>query len=74
MKFLRILAFILLAATIPSAAEDTYTAGKIVFNHPGPYSQPSLKRLPQSYPDHRSKRMTLERQHNGWSTLGTLST
>jgi outer membrane protein insertion porin family len=43
MKLLRSIAFILLA-TAPACAESTYTAGKIVFNHPGPYSQEQLEK------------------------------
>jgi outer membrane protein insertion porin family len=43
MKFLRSCAFILLFAALPSVAEVTYTAGKIVFNHPGPYTQDQLE-------------------------------
>jgi outer membrane protein insertion porin family len=43
MKLLRSFAFILLFAAIPAVAEVTYTAAKIVFNHPGPYSQDQLE-------------------------------
>ena len=43
MKLLRNLTFILLAASIPGSAQTTYTASKIVFNHPGPYSQAQLE-------------------------------
>lgn len=43
MKLLRSLVFILLFAAIPSVAEVTYTAAKIVFNHPGPYTQDQLE-------------------------------
>jgi outer membrane protein insertion porin family len=43
MKLLRSLAFILLCSSLPAAAELTYTAAKVVFNHPGPYSQDQLE-------------------------------
>src|ERR1039458_8437411 len=43
MKLLRCLAFLLLVGTIPVAAAQTYTAAKIVFNHPGPYTQVQLE-------------------------------
>ena len=44
MKLLRRIAFILLAGTaLPCAAQITYTAAKIVFNHPGPYTQAQLE-------------------------------
>jgi outer membrane protein insertion porin family len=42
MKLLCSMAFILFAGTA-SAADLAYTAGKIVFNHPGPYSQAQLE-------------------------------
>jgi outer membrane protein insertion porin family len=43
MRLLRAIAFVLFAATIPAAAGLTYTAGKIVFNHPGSYTQAQLE-------------------------------
>jgi outer membrane protein insertion porin family len=43
MKPLCRIAFTLLAGTLPCAAELTYTASKIVFNHPGPYTQAQLE-------------------------------
>jgi outer membrane protein assembly factor BamA len=43
MKLLRSLPFIFLFAAIPTVAEVTYTAAKIVFNHPGPYTQDQLE-------------------------------
>ena len=43
MNLLRSLAFILLAGTVPAAAQTTYTAAKIAFNHPGPYAQAQLE-------------------------------
>jgi outer membrane protein insertion porin family len=44
MKLLSSLAFILLAATPSTQAADlTYTAAKIVFNNPGPYTQAQLE-------------------------------
>jgi len=42
MRVLRVIAFLLVAA-IPTAATGQYTAAKIVFNHPGPYSQAQLE-------------------------------
>lgn len=42
MRLLRVLAFCLFAAAAPAAAQ-TYTAAKIVFNHPGPYTQAQLE-------------------------------
>jgi outer membrane protein insertion porin family len=43
MKRLRSFAFILLLGTVPAAAQVTYTAAKIVFNHPGSYTQTQLE-------------------------------
>ncbi len=43
MKLLRVLTFILLGSTTVASAQITYTAAKIVFNHPGPYSQAQLE-------------------------------
>jgi outer membrane protein insertion porin family len=43
MKPLRPLAFILLFAAIPLNGQQKYTAGQIVFNHPGPYTQTQLE-------------------------------
>lgn len=43
MKLLSRLAFILLAASVPAAAQLTYTAAKVVFNNPGPYTQTQLE-------------------------------
>jgi len=43
MKLLSGVAFILTFATIPVSAQLKYTAGKIVFNHPGPYTQAQLE-------------------------------
>jgi hypothetical protein len=43
MRILSSLPFILLATSIPSHAQITYTASKIVFNHPGPYTQAQLE-------------------------------
>jgi outer membrane protein assembly factor BamA len=43
MKLLNSLPFILLAASVPGSAQITYTASKIAFNHPGPYSQTQLE-------------------------------
>jgi outer membrane protein insertion porin family len=50
MKLLSRLAFILFAATIPGAAQLTYTAGKIVFNNPGPYTQAQLEAAAAMHP------------------------
>lgn len=44
------LAFILLAASAPGQAELTYTAAKIVFNHPGPYTQAQLEAAAGMHP------------------------
>jgi outer membrane protein insertion porin family len=43
MMILRYLSFLMFAGTIPVAAAQTYTATKIVFNHPGPYTQDQLE-------------------------------
>jgi outer membrane protein assembly factor BamA len=43
MKPLRTLSFILLGGAISASAQTTYIAAKIVFNHPGPYSQTQLE-------------------------------
>jgi outer membrane protein assembly factor BamA len=48
MKLAGSLTFLLFAATAPSLAapppaDFIYTAGRIVFNHPGPYSQAQLE-------------------------------
>jgi outer membrane protein assembly factor BamA len=43
MKLVRPIAFILLFAAIPLNAQQKYTAGQIVFNHPGPYTQAQLE-------------------------------
>jgi outer membrane protein insertion porin family len=43
MKMLRCLSFLLLVGAIPVATAQTYTATKIVFNHPGPYTQEQLE-------------------------------
>jgi len=43
MRSLCFLAPVLLATTIPAASGQTYTAAKIVFNHPGQYSQAQLE-------------------------------
>jgi len=43
MRSLRNLCLLLLVVTLPAAAEQTYTAGKIVFNHPGSYTQTQLE-------------------------------
>jgi outer membrane protein assembly factor BamA len=43
MKPLNALAFILLAGTTSASIGQTYTASKIVFNNPGPYSQAQLE-------------------------------
>ncbi len=43
MKLLHSIVFILLAGAVPCAAEITYTAAKIVFNNPGPYTQAQLE-------------------------------
>ena len=50
MKLLRSIAFILLAGALPCAAEITYTAAKIVFNHPGPYTQVELEATAGMHP------------------------
>jgi len=50
MKLLRSLAFILLVGTVPAAAQMTYTAAKIVFNHPGPYTQAQLEAAAGMHP------------------------
>ena len=56
MKFLNGLAFILLAATIPTHAADlTYTAAKIVFNNPGPYTQAQLEAAEGIHPGMKFK-------------------
>jgi len=43
MKYARKLALLLLALTVPATAEQMYTATKIVFNHPGSYTQEQLE-------------------------------
>src|ERR1017187_2408979 len=43
MKLLNCMAFILLAGFVPAEGAPTYTASKIVFNHPGLYSQVQLE-------------------------------
>ena len=42
MRLLRVIA-LLVAAAIPAAAAAPYTAGKIVFNNMGPYTQDQLE-------------------------------
>jgi outer membrane protein assembly factor BamA len=44
------LAFILLAGVIPGSAQLTYIASKIVFNHPGLYSQAQLEAAAGMHP------------------------
>ncbi len=50
MKPLRCIAFILFAATLPAMTQETYTAGKIVFKHPDPYSQAQLEAVEGIHP------------------------
>ncbi len=50
MRHFRVIAFFLFAATISAAAEPSYTAGKIVFNRPGPYTQAQLEAAAGMHP------------------------
>jgi outer membrane protein assembly factor BamA len=50
MRLLRVLALALILATIPAAAEQTYTAATIIFNHPGPYTQSQLEAAAGMHP------------------------
>jgi outer membrane protein assembly factor BamA len=43
MRFLRAVLILIFAAVAPCSAQQTYTAAKIVFDHPGPYSQAQLE-------------------------------
>jgi outer membrane protein insertion porin family len=43
MKLARPIVFILFFAAVPLNAQQKYTAGQIVFNHPGPYTQAQLE-------------------------------
>ena len=43
MRLFRVFSLVLLAVAFPAAAQQTYTAAKISFNHPGTYSQVQLE-------------------------------
>jgi len=50
MKLLRTLAFMLVFAAVSVPGQQKYTAGQIVFNHPGPYSQAQLEEAAGMHP------------------------
>jgi outer membrane protein assembly factor BamA len=50
MRSSHVFPMLLIAASIPSAAQQTYTAAKIVFDHPGMYSQAQLETTAGMHP------------------------
>src|SRR6185437_660967 len=50
MKILSLTAFTLLALVLPAARSQTFTAAKIQFSHPGPYSQAQLEAAAGMHP------------------------